>query len=263
MKKVIFSIVLVCAASLITILAAPPNSVKCGTLRSHRDEFIKEEFDFYPVNPEKVYYHEERLWRQFPTEEYIWTPKIVFCTTDRIPMYMETWYSPNRRNVSWRPGEMVEFSPPFVETFAPPPLNWTAEIGPSPRLLIRRAPFNKRIKVLLKEYEEGPKHPFHVYFPNPERIPCHWLHGTPTKYSKRLGNYVEVELNPGKSFVQHVPNLLDYWYLRKDSCGRIYVKCAIPAPRTFKGYREVWLPIEGRYRVQYGTSNIIEFEIRQ
>jgi len=279
MRKAVLSIAVVCGTALIVVLAAPPrpaprrHNEHIAAWREWCNEFLRREFDFYPVNPEKVYYeplnpeksyyeHKQgRAWTQIPIERYIWIPQDVFSPHDEIPLHIETWCSPKRRDIVCEHGKIIEVSkPPFTRTFRRPPIYEAEILGP--RLLIRRWPFSKRVRVVLKGYYEIRKRPLDVFFPSPDKIAHHWLHGTPVRYSKHYEDCVEVDLYPGDSFVQYVPNLLDYWYLKKDSRGRIHVKCEVPVLHTPEGYREVWLPIEGRYRVQYSRSNIIEFNIR-
>jgi len=209
-----------------------------------------------------------------PTELYVWTPRYAYYTKDKIPLYCEMWASP-ARTAHWGVAQV----PMEQETFL-----WEALFRfrglkhcmggfSRPKLLIRRAPFQKPMLVALKKFEEMPKYPPEVLFPDPEKIPCHWLHGMPVKYkevckfsiySEKDWSYsAEITLPKGGSFVRLIPDLLECWVTKKDENGRLYVKCIVPAPNTFWGVKSVWLPIEGRYRLQFWDSNIIEFEIRQ
>ena len=200
-------------------------------------------FDPWPSNP----------FTDKPLETYVWIPRDNYRITEKIPLYIERWYSPYKAGVA---------PSPYRGGFVPPPLEWVPEVKDA-RLLIRKAPFDKRIKVLLRSSHSIPRHPPEAYFPEPKTVPPHWLHGRPVKYKELDGDFAWVDLYPGESFVRFVPNLLDYWYLRKGPDGRMYVKCAVPAPKTYSGYKEIWLPVEGRYRLQFNFSNIMEFEIRQ
>jgi len=123
-----------------------------------------------------------------------------------------------------------------------------------------------------ENYTDIPKYPREVLFPDPDKIPHYWLHGKPVKAKEFIGGGPWVDLYPGESFVRYAPNIKDFWVTRKGPDGRIYVMCLMAisdeeGKRVKVGYEKeikaLWLPIEGRYRVQYGTSNIIEFEIRQ
>jgi len=140
-------------------------------------------------------------------------------------------------------------------------------------LLTRRAPFDEPVVVALIKHRNRPAYEPEELFPDPQTFPTHWLHGNPVKAQKFTpsdfigdggkGYEADVEMGSGDSFVRCIPNLLDLWVKKRGGDGRIYVKCWVYAPDSMFGIKPVWLPIEGRYRVQYGTSNIIEFEIRQ
>jgi len=200
-------------------------------------------FDFWPLNP----------FTDKPLETYVWIPRGEYQTTEKIPLYIERWHSPRR---------IGAVPAPYIGGFVPPPCEWAPEVRDA-RLLIRRAPFRKRIKVVLKSSRSVPRYPPKVYFPDPKTVPSHWLHGRPVKYKELDGEFAWVDLYPGESFVRFVPNLIDYWCLKKGPDSRMYVKCAVPAPKSYLGYKEIWLPIEGRYKLQFNFSNIIEFEIRR
>jgi len=107
------------------------------------------------------------------------------------------------------------------------------------------------------------------WLPDKNEIPYWKLHGHrlvfPNTYEVPPGVIIEdeVRMNPGDSFVRRIPDLLALFAFRRTLDGRVWVKCARVAPGAPLGYKEVWLPVEGHYRVQYGMSNIVMFEIRQ
>jgi len=250
----LFVVALLMVACAVCLVATPPN--RRVNVNEFLEPFTHKFFDFWPVNPP------DPSKQGYPYEYYVWMPKHFYQAGERIPFYHEVWYSPNRESIVGRGKGIFQIFYPIPEESVE--FGTLSEVGC--RLLIRRAPFKKKVIVIFRDYDKVPKYPFNTYFPDPQEIPFHWLHGNPVKYEKSWEPF-DVTLNfyPGESFVRYVPNLLDYWYLKKDSRGRIYVKCAVPSLQTrgyHRNHREVWLPIEGRYRMQYRKSNIIEFDIR-
>jgi len=242
-----------------SIVAAGLLSVSAGGNGQNYDPF----FDFAEVNPPA---------EGFLSEIYIWIPRYAYNVGDRITLYCEYFASPKRMAQAGAKLELLDL--PSL------PFEWCHRVyrctGAARRdrgkLLVRRAPFHRKIKVLIKNWQDYKKMlvlPKEACFPPPERIPRHWLHGNPVKFKDCIYDaiwkvyFASADLRPGESFVRAVPNLLDYWYLKKGADGRMYVLCAVPAPDTFWRIKTVWLPLEGRYRVQHFESNVIEFEIRQ
>jgi len=104
------------------------------------------------------------------------------------------------------------------------------------------------------------------YMVKPGEVPYWRLHGQRQVFAKDktfpLGPTVPdyLQMEPGDSHVEKIPDLMSLFVTKVEE-GRVYVKCFKPDPKRFKKF--VWLPIEGRYKVQYYNSNVIEFEIRQ
>jgi len=130
-------------------------------------------------------------------------------------------------------------------------------------LLIKRGDKVVTFKTLLPRLEK------HEWLPSKPEIPVWRLHGrrlvSPRTYEVPPGVIIEdeVRMSPGDSFVRRIPDLIKLFAIKRTPDGRVWVKCARVASRAPLGYKEIWLPIDGRYKVQWGCSNIIEFEIRQ
>ena len=191
-----------------------------------------------------------------PYETYIWTPRCSYRASDKIPLYVETFLSPARVHHDVESVLEIFRDPVFEGLYTWP----TCGVRPAfSKVKIQKAPFKKIVRVVMKELEDVKLLPKTEYFPDPKTIPTHWLHGNPVKYEAldyisimRL-YHVEVRLAPGESFVRRIPNLLDFWRIRRGKDGKIYIYCAIRAD-TPTGWKGIWLPIEGRYDCLLYTS---------
>jgi len=107
------------------------------------------------------------------------------------------------------------------------------------------------------------------YLPSENEIAPGMLHGRlvfPKDFIFPSGVVSEdcVELQPGDCFVIRIKDFLSWLVTKKDPFG-ILVLCALPVPPIGdkeRPWKEEWLDIRGVYKLQWGHSNIIEFEIR-
>jgi len=101
------------------------------------------------------------------------------------------------------------------------------------------------------------------WLPKEHEVPYWRLHGQRLVFPDEEDF---VHMQPGDSFVRRIPDLTALFRTKKTPDGRVWVLCIRYIRRGRDSYEGIieWLPIEGRYRLQWAySSNIIEFEIRQ
>jgi len=226
MRKFLFFILGVGLVSLSLLFAEPPSGEKTsgGGIR-------------FGDKLEKRLYEQGLLWYVDGDEsidEFIWTPRDVYTIDEKVPLYIERIFVGDPRGVY-----KITVTNPLVEVFTvykvgfgPIPL-WSEEFG------IYTADGDG---YGLPNACEGD------YIAKVEEIPLHMLHGELMQPKKNFFGDWEIALLPGQCYVVKIDDLLRLW---RD------------IPEYMKSYRRR-LPkeIRGVYRVQWGFSNIIEFEIR-
>jgi|GEM_PF-2602822 len=213
------------AGVFVTIWAGPGSNSGASEGRS-----LNNLWDFGPVNPPTI--------KQYAT--YIYCNPSTARVGDKIILFIEKTAK-----------ERLWFS-------AVSPVN---EIIEGPILIVKKGKWTVALR------DQYPTPPTHLsreqWLPSKDEIPFWRLHGQRLVFPNREDF---VHMQPGDSFVRRIPDLTTFFVTKKDENGIIYVKCfryIIRRTGDIYRYKETWLPIEGRYRVQYGTSNIVEFEIRQ
>ena len=234
MMKVIFAIcVLTLAGFCVLVWAEPPDME--GSLLSEDAPFTEYDknhwppgwfmYAFSPVNPSYV----------TDCEEYIWCAPSAVRVGSAITLWIE--YVAKREHF---------FSAlPFPEE-------------PDSALLIKRKISNW---VVCLRWPQIPRSEWKRWIPPAERVPYWRLHGQRLVFPDKEG---WVYMQRGDSFVTRIPDITSLFVKKRDREGRVWIRCfRFLRFRDKEKYEKSWLPIEGRYKVQWGCSNIIEFEIRQ
>ena len=197
----------------------------------------------YRVDPiDRILYEFYKPRQAGPTPYcYIWMPKGCFSAHGKISVLVEFHLDVK----SDFPYFSIDLEGPSEEI----------RTGEGRRLLVKRDGW-----VVGLRRSNLPRLKVSDFLPPLDSIPTHWLHGNPVEPERmegEFGPWGEITLHPGESSVMRIPNLIDYFNTKRGEYGRLFVEVY-----DYRSNRAKWLPIEGRYRVQYSRSNIIEFNIR-
>ena len=224
---------IVAGVCLLTFANPVPKTVTCY------DPLLEDIWAFEPPNPPSV---AKRL------KLYIWCEPTLIHWGEKISLYIERLATEKALFSPWSP--MNEITQDLTV------------------LRIKRGEWT----VLLKDGipHDGRKNPDKFcpprlspdeWMPKEHEIPYWRLHGRRLLTLKKDDCLVWV--NPGDSFVRRIPDLTALFRTKKTPDGRVWVLCVKSVPSAYRPSVTKWLPVEGCYRLQWGCSNIIEFEIRQ
>ena len=223
-----FVLVIVVGLSGVGLWAWPPHGNNLNRKKYRADPINRILYEFWEQRKEGLRYH-------------IWMRKRCFLISERIDILVEFHLGNDTSYFSFA------FEGPSEEV----------RTGEGGRLLVKRDDW-----VVVLRRTNLPKLKVSDFLPPLDSVPTHWLHGVPVEPYRAKDDepkpWGEVTLHSGESSVARIPNLIAYFKTKRGEFGRLFVEVY-----DYRKGCSMWLPIEGRYRVQYGTSNIIEFEIRQ